>query len=265
MLPLLRLCAAIFLSSCAFAQAPSLQIPPDEAMRIGRLIWQNECGGSVMGLTSWNQGEDFASLGIGHFIWYHAHASGPFEESFPKLLAFLTDNGAILPDWLKGQPPCPWPSRDAFWRDIDSARMQELRNLLSGTIPLQARFMAERMQSSLPKILAAAPQDEREALRRQFERVAGEPMGLYALTDYVNFKGEGVSPSERYNGEGWGLLQVLQGMRPGPAPLGEFSLSADRVLTRRVSNAPPARHEELWLPAWRKRVATYCAAAALTK
>ena len=85
------------------------------------------------------------------------------------------------------------------------------------------------------------------------------------MTDYVNFKGEGVSTSERYDGEGWGLLQVLQGMRPGPTPLDEFSFSADQVLTRRVSHAPPARHEERWLPIWRKRVATYRAAAPLTK
>ena len=28
--------------------------------------------------------------------------------------------------------------------------------------------------------------------------------------DYVNFKGEGVSSSERYRGQGWGLLQVLE-------------------------------------------------------
>ena len=55
--------------------------------RIGKRIWQNEAAGSVEGLTSWNSGEDFASLGIGHFIWYPAGPDGPFEESFPQLIA----------------------------------------------------------------------------------------------------------------------------------------------------------------------------------
>ena len=41
-----------------------------ELDRIGKRIWQNECGGTADGLTSWNAGENFASLGIGHFIWY---------------------------------------------------------------------------------------------------------------------------------------------------------------------------------------------------
>jgi hypothetical protein len=39
-----------------------------DALKIGKRVWQNECNGTVSGLTSWNQGEDFASLGIGHFI-----------------------------------------------------------------------------------------------------------------------------------------------------------------------------------------------------
>ena len=29
------------------------------------------------------------------------------------------------------------------------------------------------------------------------------------MIDYVNFKGDGLKPTERYKGEGWGLLQVL--------------------------------------------------------
>src|SRR5512133_2670274 len=36
-----------------------------DGLRIGKKIWQNECNGTISGLTSWNGGEDFASLGIG--------------------------------------------------------------------------------------------------------------------------------------------------------------------------------------------------------
>ncbi len=69
-------------------------------------------------------------------------------------------------------------------------------------------------------MLEAAPIGEREKIRENFYRVAAEPDGLYALVDYVNFKGEGTLPSERYRGEGWGLLQVLEEMRKGPASVG---------------------------------------------
>jgi hypothetical protein len=75
--------------------------------------------------------------------------------------------------------------------------------------------------------------------------------------DYVNFKGEGTSPTERYQGEGWGLLQVLAGMSDSGSPTVAFSKSADRVLTRRVELSPSARGEKRWLPGWRNRLATY--------
>src|ERR1051325_10815153 len=61
-----------------------------EAVRIGNKVWQNESNGTIAGLTSWNKGENFASLGIGHFIWYPKGLKGPFEESFPKLLNFIS-------------------------------------------------------------------------------------------------------------------------------------------------------------------------------
>jgi hypothetical protein len=238
----------------------SIDIPAEDEQRIGRRIWKNECSGTVAGLTSWNQGEAFASLGIGHFIWYPAGSQGPFQEIFPQLLEFLADNGVALPDWLCGRPACPWPDRETFLKDADSPRMKQLRDLLSTTVALQTRFIVNRMEASLPKILDTLPPAEQEPVRRQFYRVATESLGVYGLVDYINFKGEGISPSERYKDEGWGLLQVLQGMSgtaQGQAALDEYSLSADRVITRRVANAPPERHEERWLPGWRARVRTY--------
>ena len=55
---------------------PSIHAAPPlgdaQLERIGKRIWSNECNGTVDGLTSWNTGENFASLGIGHFIWYPA-------------------------------------------------------------------------------------------------------------------------------------------------------------------------------------------------
>jgi hypothetical protein len=79
------------------------------------------------------------------------------------------------------------------------------------------------------------------------------------LIDYVNFKGEGVLSTERYQGRGWGLLQVLEGMSDSgeASPLSEFAASAKRVLRQRVKNAPPGRNEERWLPGWLKRIDSY--------
>ena len=63
---------------------------------IGKLIWLNECNGSKEGLVSWNKGEKFASLGIGHFTWYPQHSSCFSKETFPSLLLFLKKQGISL-------------------------------------------------------------------------------------------------------------------------------------------------------------------------
>jgi hypothetical protein len=233
-----------------------------EAMRIGRKIWQNECSGTVAGLTSWNAGENFASLGIGHFIWYPAGVRGPFEESFPNFVRFAETRGAKLPELLLGRKSgaCPWDSRQEFLAAESSKPTRQLRTFLVDTVDLQADFLVERLHGALPKMLAAAPAGERSRIEQQFERVASSPQGVYALIDYVNFKGEGVLPTERYRGRGWGLLQVLEGMSRASgkrAAPNEFADSAARVLRERVKNSPPPRNESRWLPGWLNRVASY--------
>ncbi len=249
------LAAAFVVFGTPAAPAQSIQLTDAQAMAIGRRIWKNECGGTVAGLTSWNAGENFASLGIGHFIWYPEGKPGPFDESFPKLVVYLAGQGVLIPGWMRNA--CPWPTRAAFIGDANAPPMVQLRNLLASTIPQQARFAALRLEQSLPKMLAAAPAPQREKVRLNFYRVAAQPAGLYALMDYVNFKGEGVKAEERYDGKGWGLLQVLETMpATGPA-LPAFARAADEVLTLRVKNSPPARGEARWLPGWRNRLKTY--------
>jgi hypothetical protein len=262
-LVLVILAAAVFATGRAGAETSALTISDSQALAAGHRLWKNECGGTVSGLTSWNEGEDFASLGIGHYIWYPAGERGPFEESFPDLLGFLADNHVALPPWLHPGEACPWKSRADFERAQNSPQVKQLRDLLAGTVALQARFSADRLQASLPKMLATVPPDVAERVRRQFFRVAASPNGIYALLDYVNFKGEGVLPTERYAGHGWGLLQVLAGMPdtaaegPGSLATREFAISASRTLAQRVALSPPERHESRWLPGWQSRVATY--------
>lgn len=238
--------------------AAELALSPAQAQKIGRKLWQNECAGTVEGLTSWNKGEDFPSLGIGHFIWYPAGVRQTFEESFPAMIDYLRRRGAKPPAWLARTQACPWPTRAAFLAEKDGPRLRELRRFLSETVGLQAEFAAHRARQALPKVLAAAPKRERAALQRKYDAVATTPQGLYALVDYVNFKGEGINVNERYRGHGWGLLQVLQEMRPvepGPRAAAEFAAAAERVLGRRIANAP--RPEGQWRAGWFNRCRGY--------
>jgi hypothetical protein len=232
-----------------------------DALKIGNRVWQNECNGTISGLTAWNKGEDFASVGIGHFIWYPKGPRGPFDESFPKLVSFISNRGAKLPTLLLGVgrgQPCPWNSRTEFLRAEHTPEMNQLRRFLVDTIDLQAEFLVARLEAALPKMLAEAYAD-RTNVQQQFERLTKTPQGCYALVDYVNFKGEGVLATERYHGQGWGLLQVLEAMHGNSDAnaVDEFSRAASAVLTRRVQNAPPERHESQWLTGWLRRVNSY--------
>ena len=138
--------------------------------------------------------------------------------------------------------------------------MISLRTFLKNTIPLQIRFMIQRLRFALPEIVAASNTELRDSIRQKIDLIIAQPAGIYALTDYVNFKGEGLLASERYNGQGWGLLQVLQEMKmPGKNenPLADFASAAVVVLSKRVQNAPAERNEARWLSGWRKRISTY--------
>lgn len=243
---------------CSVKNLYPLVISPDDARIIGDKIWKNECAGSVEGLTSWNEGENFASLGIGHFIWYPVGRKERFHETFPSLLTFLEKEKAAMPSWLKKVSGCPWTTRVEFYKNIESPEMKSLRQFLYDTRYLQAVFIANRLESALPQLLEKSSKKEKEKITAAFQSLAKDPKGLYALMDYVNFKGVGISHEERYQGVGWGLLQVLQ-MMPDikKDPLTDFVLTAKSLLSLRVQNAPPERHEDRWLKGWYNRLDTY--------
>lgn len=231
-------------------------------MKIAERIFANECSSKDEYLLQWNEGEDFLSLGIGHFIWYPEDRRGPFDESFPEYLGFAEASGEKVPDWLGAAPfiPCPWDSREDFMDSREDDRLAELREFLMATKPLQAEFMVERLRPALPLILKNAPADERPKIEERFNRIVSAPGGRYALIDYVNFKGLGVLASERYNGEGWGLYQVLSEMKQeddGAKATEEFAEAAKKVLERRVANSPRERNEGRWLLGWKRRIDSY--------
>src|SRR5207244_13549898 len=105
------------------------------------------------GLTSCNTGENFASLGISHFIWYPQGVDGPFEESFPKFLAFAREHRAAIPAWLNQSPACPWNSRATFSSAENSTQMRELRQFLSRTIDLEGQCIVARLERSVAQML----------------------------------------------------------------------------------------------------------------
>ncbi len=259
------LAVALLVSACGPAAAPPPATPAGarltaaERAAIGRKIWHNECGGTVAGLTSWNAGEEFPSLGIGHFIWYPAGFRGPFHESWPDFVAFARTRGANLPP-LATLPDCPWPTRAAFQAAQATPDLAALRNWLAGNVALQTNFIIARAQAALPNILAAAPAADRTRIHANYHKVAATAHGTYALIDYVNFKGDGTNPAERYRGHGWGLLHVLREMHTVPAgqpAAAEFAAAAKRCLDRRIANSPPARGEARWRQGWHHRCDTY--------
>ncbi len=229
--------------------------------KIGKKIWKNESGGTISGLTAWNPGEEFPSLGIGHFIWYPKNFRGPYTESFPALIRFAKSRGTKgIPEWVLKNPKCPWQSRNAFNNAKNGPQLTSLRNFLANNVELQTDFILEKSKAALGKMLAAAPANQRSIIKQNYSKVATTSNGAYALIDYVNFKGEGINPKEKYKGKGWGLLQVLANMRPtssGQAAAKEFSLSAKRMLDRRISNSNPSRGEKRWRAGWHNRCNTY--------
>ncbi|MDF1859927.1 MAG: hypothetical protein P1U87_06910 [Verrucomicrobiales bacterium] len=241
--------------------AAGISLSEADANAIGRKIWKNECNGTVEGLTSWNNGEDFPSLGIGHFIWYVKGRPGPFDESFPSLIAYMKQRGVAMPRWVAEADGSPWKSRSEFLAQQNSPKMKELRNFLASTVSVQTGFIVRRLELALPKMKAATSGEaDRQRLQENFYKVASHRNGVYALIDYVNFKGEGVKKEEKYNGQGWGLRDVLLDMKRtdgGQAAVNEFSESAKRTLQRRIANSPPSRGESRWNAGWMNRCEGY--------
>lgn len=246
----------ILVAAACFAPLAHAQLSPAQRSAIGHKIWKNECAGTRDGLTTWNAGENFPSLGIGHFIWYKANERGRFTESWPQFVNFAKKNNVRMPN-IAYAPHAPWASKREFLNQFHSPEMNQLRDFLARNVLLQTDFIIARSRAALPAMLSASPRQLRDRVKSNFEKLSSTPQGTYALIDYVNFKGEGTNPKERYQGYGWGLLQVLQEMRDVPASMAaiEFSGTAQRVLSRRVSHAP--KNESQWLKGWHNRCKTY--------
>jgi len=244
-----------------------LKLTQKQAEYIARKVWMNEGAQLDKYLVHWNEGEDFASVGIGHFIWFSQGHTERFREVFPMVIAFMQERNVTLPQWLNARTPLPWNSKAEFYhaKKSNSKKYRELFDLLKRTMPQQAEFMAARLSHALPKMLhATEDRNTQQRIERRFKRMlyyadrSIDERGLYILLDYTNFKGEGTLESERYNGQGWGLLQVLEHMDENASDKYKaFADAAKAILNRRIQNAPPSRGEERWRKGWNVRLDTY--------
>ena len=247
--------------------ATEIKLTDKQANFIAQKVWQNEGAGLDKYLVHWNEGEDFASVGIGHFIWFSKGHTERFREVFPMVIAFMEDRNVKMPSWLNSKTPLPWNSKESFYKakKEKSQKYSELFKFLKVTMPQQAAFMAQRLSEALPQMLETIDDPQKQALiKKRFNEVmhhkdgSVNERGLYVLLDYTNFKGEGTLESERYKGQGWGLLQVLEHMDPKEGnKLKAFAESAKAMLSRRIKNSPPERGEERWRKGWNVRLDTY--------
>jgi hypothetical protein len=244
-----------------------IKLPKRELNRIANKIWMNEGAGKRKYLVWWNRGEEFASLGIGHFIWFTKDKPMWFFHAFPAMLRYITARGAKPPKWLKPNTPCVWNSYEE-WRVAkrkNSKKMRELTNFLDSTKALQAEFMLHRLNGAKRKLLKYAPNSKvRRLIKYNFNRLLYkrdgriDSQGAYILIDYTNFKGDGTLESERYQGKGWGLYQVLLNMNPKESnPKRAFAISARYILDRLTKIAPPKRNLKRFRKGWFKRIDTY--------
>lgn len=246
---------ALCAGACSSNPSPS---PVEDYDWIAARIFLNETGGDPDKLVHWNVGEDFPSLGIGHFIWFPAGVDAPFDESFPAMASFVIERSAQCapaPDWLIDLTPfdAPWPDRAAFEEQKSAARVLSLRDWLDATMPLQAQYIVE----SFERRWSALEVPDKAELDARLQRLLATPQGTYAVIDYVNFKGIGTNPRERYAGEGWGLVQVLRDIDAEADIVAAFSEAAAGRLRQRVELSPPERNEARWLPGWMRRVHAY--------
>ena len=263
--------SALLLTACTKTTTTQIEYPKDvtkpklsqyELNIIAEKIYQNETSGNPKNLMFWSKNETFPSVGIGHFIWYPQGQPKVFDETFPSMIDYYVANKVQIPAWLHHarKTGAPWRDRATFERSRGDKAFQQLKTLLLNTKALQTQFFFDRLHASIPEIVKHVAPQYRKHIVNNYNALAASKGGWYPLIDYINFKGKGIKPTERYNNQGWGLLQVLKGMRPvkaGPFALMEFSRSAKVTLERRVRNSPPAKNESRWMKGWSKRTNGY--------
>lgn len=235
----------------------AVDMPKEQLNKVGDLIFKNEAGGKKEQLIAWNDGEDFLSLGIGHFIWYPLEHKEIFRESFPDLQEHLIRKGYVLPKLLNSVV-APWNTKEEYLKSRATDDFKDALDFLYNTRYVQMELITMRAEKALEEILKYTKRPDE--VKKAFYEVFNSPFGVYPIIDYVNFKGEGIKESEAYNGNRWGLLQVLEQVvdnKQNISPIEKFIEGGKFVLQRRVDNSPTERNEKKWIPGWFNRLDTY--------
>ncbi len=239
----------------------------------------HEFGNSKLQVAQWNDGEDWLSLGVGHYIWYPKEGEKKYTESFPDLIKFACSNGytGSLPKeigYTGGNPVlgvCPWNSKKEF-EDPKTKNSDELKNIQNFLLgqdmqKQQALFQYNRLLDFMDKW---KPANKVEEHAKEFAgRLMQDPKGLLQMIDYVNFKGEGTAPGEYYkNNKGevdrWGLKQVLEtAVNEGQGLT--FIEAAKSTLNRKINTDPkicekhtnPEECKKDLKAGWEKRINDY--------
>lgn len=236
------------------------RVENSQAEEIAKKIWHNETGSSKEKLLHWNSNEDFLSLGIGHFIWYPKEKKTNFEEAFPLLIKYMLDENIDVPTWICNAACCPWDNKESFLAALSSDQVKELRSFLINTMDIQGKYMIAKTPQILHEIIHHPSIEKKKTkILNVLDQLSKTREGLYALVDYLNFKGSGISLSERYQGKGWGLMQALNELSEYPSSITakDFSAEAKKLLESRVDHAPDSEKEKKWLSGWINRVNTY--------
>lgn len=187
--------------------------------------WEENYDGTHMDIKGY--------VSMGGSIWYGEKTQLNYTEDWPTIAQALQDAGVTLPQWALGA--CPWSNQEEviaanqegspYYNDI-----QALNTTLSTdpkALDVLFRFGKwKRFLTALDPnsdfsdhyIFTDATPGDAQLLADRFNAIgavhdaAGHPIGLYALMDYCNWKGEGTSVTEIHNTQHWGLQSVLRNM-----------------------------------------------------
>ncbi len=261
-----------------------------ELLQVAEKVAKNEFEGDPNNIVMWNDGENFPSLGIGHYLWFprdpktNKKIETPFEESFPQMIKFMAENGyptSKFPRILQYNPltkkiadNSPWDSQALFKAAAKRGELDELRRFLHDPAVrrLQVKFQMSRLKRAADRMQLSLPPQEAIAVGAFTKNLLNSSRGTFAAIDYVNFKGDGENKNERYRGQGWGLQQVIMAAAQDMSPpkksetpeemaLRKFKEHSLILLEKRVSHAPSEDQsvkERHWFEgAWSNRVNSY--------
>jgi hypothetical protein len=254
--------------------------------RLIQRIWQRESHGNIAGLTAWNQGEDFASVGFNHSLWQRERKStiNYFAEfaHVQGLTNIPQELSAPLPDYLNTQEKWQNALDDAATQTPSTHAGKKLHELQKFFLrdevqDLQLDFILQDLQQFRRSLFTAVnkvtDEDRRarwqaqlSAIEANYDWLARDESSFLAMFDYLSFKGNGFEEGNISIGLSsrnvtldthWGLLQVLARLDRkafSQDPLKAFTQAGSLVLQERAERW---QEDKKWILGWTNRLSDY--------